>query len=84
MHGCRFKASLANTLFVDQLKQYIPDQDMVEMYKQFIISEYDDITKCHRDERNTKLVQINELNDRLNKVRQKLFMEQIDPADLNL
>ena len=82
--GCRFKASLANTRFVDQLKQYIPDQDMVEMYKEFIISEYGDMTKYHRDARNTALTQINELNDRLNKARQKLFMEQIEPADFKL
>ncbi len=57
---------------------------MVEMYKQFIISEYGNMTKYHRDERNTTLAQINELNDRLNKARQKLFVEQIDPADFKL
>ena len=82
--GCRFKASQANELFANYLHQFVPDADMVEMYKFFLNAEYNNQTRSNKDERNVTLNKIKALNDRLNTARRKVFEELIDPVDFKL
>ena len=82
--GCRFRAAEINASFINYLSGFIPAPDMIDLYKNFLISEYNEMTKSYKDENKSTLNKIDELNNRLNKARQKLFLEEIDPMDFKL
>ncbi len=82
--GCRFKADHANSLFVIEIKKFIPRKEWVEIYKELVIEEFKDVTKHSRNERNHILKQITDLNDRLNSARKEVFFERIDPVDFKI
>lgn len=79
--GCRYRASLANDLFVQELEKFIPKQPVVDLYKIVITNTYK--RQFVQQQNGTKQLvgEINKVNDQMVKARELLLTSAIDPAD---
>jgi site-specific DNA recombinase len=82
--GTRFKTGETNSLFVTEIRKYIPRRGMVNLYGQLIMEEFKEATYHTRLERNKVLKEIDILNEQLNKARKEMLFERIDPADFKI
>ena len=79
--GCRFKAENANTLFVQELKKYVPYPGMNDLYVATICEAYNDQTKHLKSNRSQILSQLDNLNTRLKNAREMVADQKLDPDD---
>lgn len=79
--GCRFKAEQVNNSFVDELKRFKAHPAVVNLYKTILSSTYKKQATQQQSGSKQLVVEINKVNDRLNKARQLLLSEDIDPTD---
>lgn len=79
--GCRYKAPFVNDLFVKELKKYVPQSGMIELYQHAINVLYCQQTQTRKDERTKILAELEEQNKKLNKARMLLLTDDLDPAD---
>ncbi len=82
--GWRIKAPIANERFVEELKMLVPDPSMADLFKEFVLHEFKTATKYEKDEFKTTMEEIEELTKRLNNARNKVFADQLDPADFKI
>ncbi|MDB5230778.1 MAG: site-specific recombinase [Chitinophagaceae bacterium] len=84
--GCKFRinAQKANELFLNELKDLVPVKAYSELYKEILYDVYKQNTKSADDEIKTVTIQINAVNDRLNKARTLLMEGKIDPGDYRI
>jgi site-specific DNA recombinase len=82
--GTRFKTEETNSLFITEIRKYIPRRGMINLYGQLIMEEFKEATYHTRMERNKVLKQIDVLNEQLNKARKEMLFERIDPADFKI
>jgi hypothetical protein len=57
---------------------------MINIYGELILEEFREATSGPRHERNTVLMKIDVVNDKLNKARTAILYERIDPADFKI
>ena len=79
--GIRYKAELANGLFLEELKKYIADPAIVILYKEIIRSEFDKHSKAGREDISQVNKQITAANERIRNARELLLCGDIDAAD---
>jgi hypothetical protein len=72
---------VVNTLFADQLKQYVVKHDYAELFSNVIADVYNSSFSSPRDNRSELLKEINGLNDKLAKARELLLNGDIDGVD---
>ncbi len=72
--GVRFKAEIANDVFIKQLKYLIPKEGMIDVFIEAFIEDFNTQTKTQNHERISILSQIEELNNR----KRKALIEKID------
>jgi hypothetical protein len=75
--GCRFKAENANSLFVQELKKYVPYPGMGDIYVATICEAYNDQTKHLKSDRTQILSQLDNLNTRVDS-------RHVDPGFLHV
>jgi site-specific DNA recombinase len=79
--GVRFKADNANSLFARELRKYVPNRGLNEIYIITIKEAYSEQTKSHLGDRKKVLNQLEEINTRLKNARTLLADHKIDAED---
>jgi site-specific DNA recombinase len=79
--GFRCRADKANSLFVNELRKYVPHQAMVEVHKLVVNEVYKERTKASQSVYKEIMTRIDEQNDMLARARKKLMLEEIDATD---
>ncbi|MBF4473423.1 recombinase family protein [Flavobacterium sp. HJJ] len=81
--GCRFRinADSANTVFMDNLKMYIPIAEIGNVYKNLIIEAYKESDKVNIDYKIKLVEEINDYKKRIAYIRDLLSKQQIDVLD---
>ncbi len=79
--GCRFKTENANDLFVHELRKYVPEPGMNELFVMILKEAFHEKTKGSQSERNQLLSRIEELNNRLKSAREMVADQKLDPED---
>jgi site-specific DNA recombinase len=79
--GVRFKADNANSLFIRELKKYVPNRGLNEIYVITIKEAYSEQTKSQFGDRKKVLNQLEEINTRLKNARTLLAYHKIDAED---
>ena len=79
--GVRFKADNANSLFIRELKKYVPNPGMSEIYIVTIREAYNEQTKSEFGNRKKILSQLEEINTRLKNARILLADHKIEAED---
>jgi site-specific DNA recombinase len=79
--GCRFKTENANSLFVRELRKYVPQPGMDTLYIVTLKETYSSKTSGHLGERRQILSQIDDLNIRLKNARELIADGKIDDED---
>ncbi len=77
--SCRYRADNVNSIFVTELKKYIPRPEMIDLFKITLSEAWYDQTNYLQDDR--KQLQINELEEKLSYIKELLFSRQLEPAD---
>jgi site-specific DNA recombinase len=78
---CRFRADMVNDIFLNELKTYIPRQEMAEVYQILLIEEWHDQTGHIKNGKKELLAQIKELEERISYARDLLSSRKIEPDD---
>ncbi|MDZ7646000.1 MAG: recombinase family protein [Cytophagales bacterium] len=78
---CRFRTEQVNELFVFELKKYIPNVEMLNIYKLVLTEAWNDQTNHLQNDRKQLLAQIKELEEKLSYLRELLSSKQLDPED---
>jgi hypothetical protein len=79
--GCRFKAEVANEVFIRDLEKFTPHPAVIELYKKLIIDAYKSGNIKKLGTKKDILAEIEDLNKRLNKARKLLFDETLEPSE---
>ncbi len=79
--GCRFRTENANSLFVRELKKYVPKPGMSDIYVISLKESYYEQTRSQQSDRKQLLSQIDELNIRLKNAREMVADQKLDPED---
>ncbi len=81
--GCthRFRADMVNNILSQELKKFIPRQEVTELFRLLILNTYNEKTKIVTQEKKQALAQIKEFELRLSKARELVLSEQIEPSD---
>jgi len=81
--GCatRFRADVINGRLVEDLRKYIPRQEMSEIYKIKLSESWYTKTNLLEDDRKSLLRQIKEQEARISYIRELLSTQQLDPID---
>ncbi len=79
--GCRYKANYVNDTFVEELKKFKPHSSVVDLYKVIIGSAYKKQSAQQQNGSKQLVDEMNKINEKLNKARQLLLSEDIDPID---
>lgn len=77
----RFRADNANSLFVRELKKYVPKPAMTEVYKRILTEEWHNKNGHLIEERKQFLLQIKECKEKINYLGELLASKEIEPAD---
>lgn len=78
---CRFRADNVNSLFVSELRKYVPRSEMTDLYKITLSEAWYDQTNHLQNDRKNLLVQIKEQEQRLSHIRDLLSSKEIEPSD---
>ncbi len=78
---CRFRADNANSLFVYELKKYMPRPEMLDLYKITLSEAWYDQTNHLQNDQKQLQIQIKELEGKLSYIRDLLSSKEIEPAD---
>lgn len=79
--GCRYRADSVNDKFVEELKKFKPHPGVVDLYKAIVSNAYKKQSSQQQNGSKQVVAEISKINDRLNKARELLLSEDIDPAD---
>lgn len=79
--GCRFKANLVNDAFVQELEKYVPREGMVSLYQKIMMDYYRSSTLSVHDGQKELSGQIREQNDKLDRARDLLLANDLEPSD---
>jgi site-specific DNA recombinase len=79
--GARFKTEDANSLFVRELKKYMPKPGISDVYVINLKEAYSEKTKSQQSDRKQLLTEIDELSNRLRKAREMVADQVLDPDD---
>ena len=81
--GCssRYRAELVNGIFVDELKKFIPKPGLPELLHEKVAEVFKDKIKAVQNDKRSIIQQINDLQNKLQKARDLLLSDDIDPAD---
>ena len=79
--GCRFRTENANSLFVRELKKYVPKPGMSDIYIITLKESYYEQTRSQQRDRKHIFSQIDELNIRLKNARELVADQKLDPED---
>ena len=81
--GCthRFRADMVNNILGQELKKFIPRQEVTDLFRLLILNTYNEKTKVVTQEKKQALAQIKEFEGRLSKARELVLSEQIEPSD---
>lgn len=71
-----------NTIFVSELKKYVPRPEMIDLFKITLSEAWYDQTNHLQDDSKQLRLQIKELEEKLSYIRELLSSRQIEPADL--
>jgi len=82
--GCRYKANHINDTFVEELKKFKPHSGIVDLYKVIIGNVYKKQSTQQQNGSKQLVDEINKINEKLNKARQLLLSEDIDPIDYRI
>ena len=79
--SCRYRADNVNSIFVTELKKYIPRPEMIDLFKITLSEAWYDQTNHLQDDSKQLQLQIKELEDKISYIRELLSSRQIEPAD---
>ncbi|MEP7257461.1 MAG: zinc ribbon domain-containing protein [Flavitalea sp.] len=81
--GCssRYRADKVNQLFVSEIKKYIPEPAIIDLFKELIAEELSDQTNNVQDDSKQLRLQIKKLQEKIAYIRELLSSKQIEPAD---
>ena len=81
--GCthRFRADKVNEMLSNELRKFIPQQEVTELFRLMVLNTYQEKTKLVTLEKKQILAQIKEFEGRLSKARELVLSEQIEPSD---
>jgi site-specific DNA recombinase len=79
--GVRYKAEVVNTALVNELKKYTPHPATLVLYKKVISDVYKSTTSQSKGDKRQLLITIEEQNKRVQKARELLLNDAIEPAD---
>ncbi len=82
--GYRQKADDVNIAFIENLRDYIVNEQTAPLFKQVILDVYKKETSDGREEKSHAIKQINLLNTTLSKARELLLNGDIDAVDYKL
>ena len=78
---CRFRADNVNSLFVCELKKYMPRAEMADLYRITLVEAWNDQTDHLQNDQRQLQWQIKELEGKLSYIRELLSSKQIEPSD---
>lgn len=81
--GCRYKAELANELFIEGLQEFVVTAELAPLYSEVIIDTYKSQHNA-RENHSGLLKEIDEFNGRIRKARELLLSGDIDGADFKI
>ena len=79
--GCRFKTENANSLFMREIRKYVPRPGMSSLYVTALKETFNEKTSSQQSERRQLLSQIDELNTRLKNARELVADGKLDVDD---
>ncbi len=81
--GCKYRinSEVANEIFLNNLKQYVPRAEIKKLYIAIIIESFSENTKEIHEEKHKLIVQLKDYEKRLSHVRDLLATQQIDAKD---
>ncbi len=79
--GARFRTENANSLFVRELRKYLPRPGLSDIYVIPLKEAFSEKTKSQLSDRRQLLSQIDELNTRLRNAREMVADQKFDPED---
>jgi hypothetical protein len=79
--GCRFRTENANSLFVRELRKYVPKPGMSDIYVVTLKESYNEQTRSQQSDRKQIISQIDDLGIRLRNARELVADQKLDPED---
>jgi site-specific DNA recombinase len=79
--SCRYRADKVNQQFIYELKKYIPKPEMIDLFKILITEAWSDQTNHFQDDAKQLRLQIKELEEKIDYIRDLLSSKQIESAD---
>ncbi len=79
--GCRFRTENANSLFVRELRKYVPKPGMSDLYVISLKESYYEKTRSQQSDSKQLLSQIDQLNTRLKNAREMAADQKLDLDD---
>ncbi|WP_370443898.1 recombinase family protein [Terrimonas sp.] len=79
--GSRFRTENANSLFVRELRKYVPKPGMSDIYVVTLKESYYEQTRSQQSNRKQIISQIDDLNIRLKNARELVADQKLDPED---
>ena len=79
--GKRYKAGIANDLFITEIKKYVPRPIIKDLYKTAVRHVFKTLAKDNNTERKQLLNAIEALSDQIREARRLLFSKEIEPID---
>ena len=79
--SCRYRADNANTIFITELKKYVPRPEMIDLFKITLSEAWYDQTNHLQDDCKHLRLQIKEMEEKISYIRDLLSSKQIEPAD---
>jgi site-specific DNA recombinase len=79
--SCRYRADNANTIFIIELKKYVPRPEMIDLFKITLSEAWYDQTNHLQDDCKQLRLQIKESKEKISYIRDLLSSKQIEPAD---
>ena len=79
--SCRYRADKVNQQFIYELKKYIPRPEIADLFKEVLTEAWHDQINHFQDDSKQLRLQIKELEEKINYIRDLLSSKQIEPAD---
>jgi len=82
--GVRFHAQEVNNAFLEELMQFIPRNGYAELFKETVTDCYHNQTRSFVEERKDFILQIGQLNKKIDNARELMLNDDISSADYRL